>query len=294
MSRPDDRGDVDPDDLRDLAPAYALGALDEPDRLRFERALEASPELRAEVEAFRAAAAPLGESLPPVAPPPGLKADLFARLDATPQERPVVPVDGSSPAVDDPSRAENVVPGSAPEASEPAEAPAKRSAGAPAGEPPVDELAARRRRRNRIAIVLSSAAAVLLVIGGVVVGLNWAGPNGWGAQREMAALAAAPDAERTTSEVSGGGEVTLVWSAEAGRSAIIAEGLPAAGDDRTYELWYIDESGATSAGTFDVHGQEAWRILQGDFAPGVAVGITIEPEGGSEQPTTDPIAVIPT
>ena len=32
-------------------------------------------------------------------------------------------------------------------------------------------------------------------------------------------------------------------------------------------------------------------VLDGSAAEAVAVGITVEPEGGSEQPTTDPIAV---
>ena len=36
------------------------------------------------------------------------------------------------------------------------------------------------------------------------------------------------------------------------------------------------------------------RVLEGEFVPGTAVGITVEPAGGSEQPTTEPIAVIAT
>jgi anti-sigma-K factor RskA len=35
-------------------------------------------------------------------------------------------------------------------------------------------------------------------------------------------------------------------------------------------------------------------VLEGSFTPGVAVGVTVEPEGGSPQPTTEPIVVIPT
>ncbi|MFE6965388.1 anti-sigma factor domain-containing protein [Agromyces sp. NPDC057679] len=264
---PDDDGRAE-DELRELAPAYALGALDDDERARFEEALARSPELQGEVEAFRVAASSLGESLPPVAPPPSVKAGLFARLDDAPQER---PAEAAGAAVDDDAPI----------------APAEPV-------PPIDELAVRRRRRRRLAVALSSAAAVLLLLAGVVIGANWAGPNGWGAQREMASLAAAPDAEQQTSEVAGGGQVTLVSSAEQGRSAIVAEGLPDVGDDRTYELWYIDESGPVSAGTFDVDGEEAWRLLEGEFAPGVAVGLTVEPAGGSEQPTTDPVAVIET
>ena len=126
------------------------------------------------------------------------------------------------------------------------------------------------------------------------MGIGWAGPNGCGAQREMAAIAEAPDAQSQTLEVEGGGEVTLVSSADQGRSGVIVEGLPELGTDQTYELWYIDDAGADSAGTFDVSGSETWRVLDGSFTPGVAVGITVEPAGGSPQPTTEPIVVIAT
>jgi anti-sigma-K factor RskA len=133
-----------------------------------------------------------------------------------------------------------------------------------------------------------------VLIAGAIIGVGWAGPNGWGAQREMAAIAEAPDARSSTHEIEGGGAVTLHWSAEQGRSAVVVEGLPDVGDASTYELWYIDDAGAQSAGTFDVAGGETWRVLEGDFAPGVAVGVTVEPAGGSPQPTTEPIVVIPT
>ena len=261
--------------LHELAPAYALDALDELDRARFERALANSPELQAEVDAFRRAAAGLGDGVVPVTPPPSVKAGLFARLDDVPQERageasaarPVPAVEG----VETP--------------------PSSAAADAPAGGA-VDELAARRGRR-RLTVVLAAAAAAVVLIVGAVVGVNWAGPNGWGAQREMAQLAEAPDAEQVTQQVDGT-EVTLIWSAEEERSAVVAEGLPDVGADRTYELWYIDESGAVPAGTFDARGDEAWRILEGEFRPGVVVGITVEPAGGSPQPTTDPLVVFET
>ena len=84
MSRADDPTG---DELRDLVPAYALDALDEVERVRFERALADSPELQAEVDAFRAVASGLGEAAEPIAPPPALKASLFDRLDSAPQER---------------------------------------------------------------------------------------------------------------------------------------------------------------------------------------------------------------
>lgn len=262
-----------PDDaLHDLAAAYALDALDEFERARFERALATSPELQAEVDAFRAVAAGLGDGVAPIAPPPSLKANLFDRLAEVPQEhaadtRTIDPVAGVPTA------------GSV------------RSSDLAGDAGVVDELAARRGRR-RLTIVLSAAAAVVLLVG-AVIGVNWVGPNGWGAQREMAQLAEAPDAQQVTQQIDGT-EVTLIWSEAEQRSAIVAEGLPDVGEDRTYELWYIHESGPVPAGTFDARDDEAWRILEGEFSPGVVVGITVEPAGGSPEPTTDPVVVFET
>lgn len=292
MNRADDAANAD-GDLRDLAPAYALDALDEGDRTRFERALAVSPELQAEVAAFREIASGLGEAVEPVAPPASLKAILFDRLDSAPQERRADAAAPVAPNAQARIGPEPVAPDSSAPVAPAAAAPAPPvAAGAPVT--PVADLAARRARR-RLAIAWSSAAAVVLLVAGVFIGVNWFGPNGWGAQREMAQLASASDAQQTTAAVTGGGEVTLVTSVEQGRSAIVAAGLAELGDAHTYELWYIDEAGAVSAGTFDVAGsEEAWRILEGDFAPGLAVGITVEPAGGSPQPTTDPVAVIQT
>ncbi|MGH3705259.1 MAG: anti-sigma factor, partial [Agromyces sp.] len=161
-------------------------------------------------------------------------------------------------------------------------------------EPGPAERAAKRRWFQRPGAIIAAAAASVVLIAGAIIGVGWAGPNGWGAQREMAAIAEAPDVESSTHELDGGGAVTLYWSAEQGRSGVVVEGLPDVGADSTYELWYIDDAGAQSAGTFDVQGDETWRVLEGDFAPGVAVGVTVEPAGGSPQPTTEPIVVIPT
>ncbi|HET8779526.1 MAG TPA: anti-sigma factor, partial [Agromyces sp.] len=170
--------------------------------------------------------------------------------------------------------------------------------GAAAPDAPVQrgraDAEARRRWFQRPGALVAVAAAAVVLLVGAVVGIGWPGPNGWGAQLQMTAIAEAPDAQTTTLEAEGGGEITLVSSASKGRSVVVADGLPVLGDDQTYELWYIDDSGAESAGTFDATGGETWRILEGSFTPGVAVGVTVEPAGGSPQPTTEPIVVIST
>ena len=71
--------------------------------------------------------------------------------------------------------------------------------------------------------------------------------------------------------------------------------MPALAEDQTYELWYIDSETAVPAGTFTVGDDgTTWRVLEGDMTAGASVGVTVEPAGGSPQPTTQPVVVVPT
>jgi anti-sigma-K factor RskA len=299
-------GPVDPDEL--LA-AYALDAVTDEERAIVERHLAGSPEARAEVDAYREAAAGLASDTSPVAPPASLRASIFDRLDDAPQVAapsvagdPVAVTDATAPAPSGgiaSAPVESLLPPPAtplaPIGPAPVAPPAE--AMAPVGAGPA-ERAARRRWFQRPGAILASAAAAVLLIAGAVVGLNWTGTAGWGAQREVQAIAAADDAQTATVETTVGGEVTVVWSEALGRSAILAEGLPETGDDETYELWYIDASGdelaATPAGLFDPEGGAAYVVLDGEFEPGLLIGITVEPAGGSDAPTTQPIVAIET
>jgi len=272
-----------------LAAAYALDALDDADRAAVERALASSPELRDELDRYAESVAHLAELAEPVEPPPGLKPRLMAEIDRTPQ----LTADAAVTTEGAAAEATTGAAAPAPATSAPEPPPASASM-APDHRPGAAEREARRRWFQRPGAIIAAAAAAVVLVAGAVIGIGWPGPNGWGAQLERAAIAAAPDAQTATAEAAGGGEVTLVWSAEQGRSVLVAEGLPDVGADETYELWYIDDAGATSAGTFDASGAQTWRVLEGDFASGAAVGVTVEPAGGSPQPTTEPIVVIPT
>jgi len=57
-----------PEELEELAAGYALDALDEPARARFEQALEQDPAAPAALERARRGAAAMGAALPPVRP----------------------------------------------------------------------------------------------------------------------------------------------------------------------------------------------------------------------------------
>lgn len=245
---------------------------------------ELGAENEQEVRDFEDVAAQLGLAAEPVAPRPELKAALFAAIQTTPQ----LPADPDAPA-------STLAPVPAPEAAQAAPA-APAAPEAPAPEATPAERKAQRRWFARPAIIAASAAAaVILFFGGAIVGGTIAGNDS--TQQQASALAqinAAPDAQRASAAVTGGGTATLVWSAQLGTSALIANDLPNLPNDKTYELWYIRDGKATSAGTMDAAGAgSTWKVLAGTMKAGDTVGVTVEPSGGSPQPTTNPIVAIP-
>ncbi len=73
----------------------------------------------------------------------------------------------------------------------------------------------------------------------------------------------------------------------AGNVTLYADLAPAP-PGKTYEAWVIGASGAIPAGTFS-GGGTAVLHLTAQARPGDKIAVTIEPAGGSDQPTTTPI-----
>jgi anti-sigma-K factor RskA len=64
--------------------------------------------------------------------------------------------------------------------------------------------------------------------------------------------------------------------------------LSSVSEGQTYQLWLIGDEGPVSAGVFQPDsGGGAVVLLDGDVRPGLVLGLTIEPAGGSEAPTGD-------
>lgn len=239
-----------------------------------------TPREQAEVEAA------LGLAAEPVEPSAALKESIMAKIAVTPQ-LPALSVDEAT--VDTEGEA-------APEWSPPAAVPVPVGvtpggpvAGAPAGS---TEQRARARWFTRpVGVLVAAAAAVLLFMGGTVVGGQLTNsPSVDVAAQSLAVLTAADDLERASAQVDGGGEATLIWSLEQRKSAILVNDLPPLAAGKTYQLWYIGGDGPIPAGTFESNvSATSWRVLDGLMSAGDTVGVTVEPAGGSDQPTTDPI-----
>jgi anti-sigma-K factor RskA len=271
-------------DLHTLTGAYAVDALPEDERTLFEAHLAVCDACGQEVQELQATAARLG-AISVARPPAELRNRILAEIDGTRQERPE-----------------------------------------PVADATLDELAARRVVPRWVATGLTVAAALLVVaVGGLAVVVD--SLQGQVAELEVVAsgaeqtsaelravterladlerqdapvltssaltdVLAAPDAVTvsvTHDEVLG----RVVASPTRGEAVFIAQGWEPAPHEHTYVLWLITPDGAAPAGLFDPddHGR-ATRVMTGDVARATAVGITIEPEGGSPVPSDEPMMVL--
>ena len=74
-----------------------------------------------------------------------------------------------------------------------------------------------------------------------------------------------------------------------GHAALVVSDLAAAPAGRTYEAWVIDGKTATPAGLFRGGSKTVVVQLAHPVSHGSVIGVTVEPAGGSAQPTTQPI-----
>jgi anti-sigma-K factor RskA len=273
------------DDPATLLGAYVLNSLSIDERAAFEAHLAESETLRHETTELADTAVLLGGAIAPVQPSAALKANIMGLIATTPQLPPVV-----RPEAVEPDVAASVTP----LAAVPAPAQVAPSQAPEALSPATQKAQARWFTRPAIALVSAAAVVGLILGGGVLVNTIGDAQTQQLAADQLAAINAARDMQQAVAQVESGGTATLVWSNELASSAMIVDGLPALPSDKVYELWYIDtESVARPAGTFRVGENGAtWRVLEGEMHSGDTVGVTVEPDGGSETPTTAPIVAI--
>ena len=237
-------------DLHKLTGAYAMDALDDLERARFEQHLAECEDCRAEVVELRETAALLAETVA-TPPPAALRESVLAGIS---QVRPLAP--------------------------EVPRTTHHRSAGAPAA-----------RGRGWMPFLVAAALAIIVGVGAMVT-QPWATDDSGDVTKLTAAeqVLQAPDAEEVFLDLGEAGRATVVRSKSADKAVITTEDMVSAPEGKAYELWFIDGDTYTSAGVMpDVADQTV--VLDGSAAQAAAVGITVEPDEGSKQPTTKPIAV---
>ncbi|MFB7052687.1 anti-sigma factor [Streptomyces vinaceus] len=239
-------------DIHVLAGAYALDALDPAEREEFAAHLTGCDACRQDVADFQATAARLASFAAHPAPAP-MKQRTLAAVDHVRQLPPRVPSATT-----------------------------------------LSLRGALRRKALPVALAASLAAAA-----------SFAGLAAWQNQENrqleqrarqsetrldaVSGVLAAPDARTVHGRAGNGALASVVASDRQNRAVFTATGLPAPAAGRTYQLWLAHDGTMRPAGFI---GQDGTVLLEGDPADASAVGLTVEPAGGSPQPTTAPLLLM--
>ena len=142
------------------------------------------------------------------------------------------------------------------------------------------------RRLLRPVALAAAAAAFAAVIGLLAWNLSLRDQNG-DLHGEIAQRRAF-EMEGSGLASSAGGEVLL---REKGKAVLVADELPPAPEGKVYEAWIIRDGVPEPAGLFEPRNGGAASSVEGSVEGAQAVAVTLEPEGGSPMPTSDPILV---
>jgi anti-sigma-K factor RskA len=240
-------------ELHLLTGVYAADALDAAERAEFERHLEHCRPCAEEVRGLRETAARLAMATA-VTPPPGMRAQVLA---ATARTRPLPPPGRRLRALGGP-----------------------RSLG--------------RLRGPAMTAGVAAMAAAIAVLAYFQVSTRDQLRQAQAGSSAVAAVLAAPDARVETAATKVGGSVTAVISADRREAVITTTGMPVQSGRHVYELWVMHGSSARPAGLMNAVASGATPpVLADGVRPGDAIGVTIEPAGGSPRPTTAPVVVLP-
>jgi len=151
--------------------------------------------------------------------------------------------------------------------------------------PLVTHIDSVRRPRWTPRILGAAAAVVMVVAAGIGFSQMQQDPDSHLAAG-VTRVFDAPDAHIKTVGSANGGKVSLATSKSLREMAIDTNELPELTGEQVYQLWTITGSLPKSAGLLEDPGSGQFMDLPDE---GIEVAITIEPAGGSKQPTSDPI-----
>ena len=236
-------------------------------------------------------AALLGASLQPVGPPAAIRASLLEAIAREPQTEHVDQTDGTA---EEEAGDRDAVGGS--------------NGGSGSDGDSVDSevlsLDAHRRRRSawRTGLLRAAAAVVLLGVGigvgrwsvrGAVDEAMDSMASSMASTQHYAHLNQAQDVQRVTDTMPDGHVATLTWSRDMSMTALT---LPAAmkesASGRSLQVWLKEGKTTTSLGVYDPRDGAGFSFLDVMPKPGQQIVITMEPAGGSAQPTTPPLVTL--
>jgi anti-sigma-K factor RskA len=262
--------------IEELLPFYALDALTEEEKELVESYLAEHPEARLQLQELQPGASALPYAVAPVEPPGRVKEALMKRVASDVQER------------------------------------SRSSVGAVSSARVQKEPAQRGSRFENIFRVLSLGAAAIAVIWAFVLNAQVGLLQGQvdSLNEQVAAQSQSiDDMAKTLFQLNETDVITvslkstreqsrplgqLIANPKDKSAVVVISGLPPLEPGKTYQVWLIGDA-PVSAGllTVDENGRSVLIITSEESIDSFkALGISIEPEGGSAQPTEDQIVVL--
>lgn len=244
-------GHGDHDRMTELVAPYALNALDSEERAEFEAHLNTCAECQQAVREMRDVVGFLPYALEPVAPPTHVRDAILQRVQAETQG-----TEQREPAVTTRD-----------------ESPARRSIWSRFGLSP-------------LGVAASAVALVIFIALGALLARQH---NELEQQRAIQSLITSPVSQSVTfAQDSIHARVVMVPTRNA--AYLTVTGLPKLPDNRDYQVWLMHGDKPESVGVFHPNGSGEWLIhTPRPMDQYKWVGITQEPNGGSPQPTSNPI-----
>ncbi|TQJ67236.1 anti-sigma-K factor RskA [Arthrobacter sp. SLBN-100] len=264
----------------DLAELYALDAVTDQERLAIEEYISAAPaaERVSFFERVRQSRETLTRTFTVEEEPP---AGLFDRITA--QLPSALPSQGNGP---EPAPAD-------PSADAATSPPAQQRLRPDGSGDELDKARQRREERRGPAgtrrWLVGIAAAAAIALGGVGVGSYIADQND-----PLNQVVRAGDLRQASVNVAGGGTATVLISSSEDAVVVKMNGVPAPPEGKVYQMWLIPKDGSApvSQGLMDAEALSKPAVVEG-IASAAALGITVEPVGGSTSPTLPTVAAAP-
>lgn len=286
------------DDLHSLAPVYALDALEDLERRRFEEHLANCAACRHDVSQFRDTAALLVDA--EVQPSAGMRDSVLAAIVTTPQ---VDPADLSSiePTEGEPVESNRVgglgatvAPlrsgGGAGDTREPSGRTTTPPASGGGGRGPEGWSAQQWFLGAAAALLVVAALAAVAVIADRTSGNDGADEVAIGA---VEAVLEAPDAihisMRSDDPTRASTDLEVVHSSGHNATVVVGDHVHGTAPDRVYQLWGVTPEGMVPAGVFEPTEAGTVEVPVGTPEGVEGWAVTVEPAGGSPAPSGDPV-----
>lgn len=147
------------------------------------------------------------------------------------------------------------------------------------------------RSRRWSAAALAGVAAVVIGLAAVGVGIALRPAQSPSTAEQ---IFAAPDVRTVSGEIPGGGTATVVFSREKNAGVLVMNNVTPPEPGSVYQMWLVGSDGPHSAGTMDAKAvAPSTTAVLPDLGGSQTLAFTVEPPGGSTQPTSPAFAELP-